>query len=199
LQEKEVGVIKMEEKILDAIKDFPIIAAVRDVKDLNAALSSNAQVIFLLTGDIMNISEIVQEVKKYGKIVFVHFDLIEGLGKDNKALEYLAEKVKPHGIISTRNNILIHTKQFNFFSIQRLFLLDSQALKTGLTTAKQIEPDSIEILPGIMPSVIKEISLEVRKPLIAGGLVRTKEEVINALKSGAIAVSTSEKSLWFIE
>jgi glycerol uptake operon antiterminator len=194
-----VGVIKMEEKILDAIKDFPIIAAVRDVKDLNAALSSNAQVIFLLTGDIMNISEIVQEVKKYGKIVFVHFDLIEGLGKDNKALEYLAEKVKPHGIISTRNNILIHTKQFNFFSIQRLFLLDSQALKTGLTTAKQIEPDSIEILPGIMPSVIKEISLEVRKPLIAGGLVRTKEEVINALKSGAIAVSTSEKSLWFIE
>ncbi|MFV9568247.1 glycerol-3-phosphate responsive antiterminator [Thermoanaerobacter mathranii] len=189
----------MEEKILDAIKDFPIIAAVRDVKDLNAALSSNAQVIFLLTGDIMNISEIVQEIKKYGKIVFVHFDLIEGLGKDNKALEYLAEKVQPHGIISTRNNILIHTKQFNFFSIQRLFLLDSQALKTGLTTAKQIEPDSIEILPGIMPSVIKEISLEVRKPLIAGGLVRTKEEVINALKSGAIAVSTSEKSLWFIE
>jgi glycerol uptake operon antiterminator len=29
--------------------------------------------------------------------------------------------------------------------------------------------------------------------------VRTKEEVINAIKAGAIAVSTSEKSLWFIE
>ncbi|KHO63138.1 antiterminator [Thermoanaerobacter sp. YS13] len=189
----------MREKILDAMRDFPIIAAVREAKDLNTALSSNAQVIFLLTGDIMNISEIVQEVKRHDKIVFVHFDLLEGLGKDNKAVEYLAEKIKPHGIISTRNNILIHAKQFGFFCIQRLFILDSQALKTGLSSAKQIEADSIEILPGIMPLVIKEISFELRQPVIAGGLVKTKDEVINALKAGAIAVSTSEKNLWFIE
>jgi len=189
----------MREKILDAMRDFPIIAAVREAKDLNTALSSNAQVIFLLTGDIMNISEIVQEVKRHDKIVFVHFDLLEGLGKDNKAVEYLAEKIKPHGIISTRNNILIHAKQFDLFCIQRLFILDSQALKTGFASTKQIVPDAIEVMPGIIPSVISEISVDVHQPVIAGGLVKTKEEVINALKSGAIAVSTSEKSLWFIE
>lgn len=189
----------MKEKILDAMRDFPIIAAVREAKDLNTALSSNAQVIFLLTGDIMNISEIVQEVKRHDKIVFVHFDLLEGLGKDNKAVEYLAEKIKPHGIISTRNNILIHAKQFDLFCIQRLFILDSQALKTGFASTKQIVPDAIEVMPGIIPSVISEISVDVHQPVIAGGLVKTKEEVINALKSGAIAVSTSEKSLWFIE
>ncbi|MCP2239423.1 glycerol-3-phosphate responsive antiterminator [Thermoanaerobacterium thermosaccharolyticum] len=30
-------------------------------------------------------------------------------------------------------------------------------------------------------------------------MVKTKEDVINALSSGAVAVSTSEKSLWFID
>ncbi len=190
----------MREKILDAMRDFPIIAAVRDLKDLNMALSSNAQVIFLLTGDIMNIFEIVQEVRKYSKIILLHFDLIEGLGKDNKAVEYLAERVKPDGIISTRNNILTYAKQIGFFVVQRFFLLDSQALKTGLTSAKQIQPDMVEIMPGIVvPSVITEIVTDINLPVIAGGLVKKKEEVINALKSGAIAISTSEKDLWFIE
>lgn len=94
---------------------------------------------------------------------------------------------------------MIHAKQFDLFCIQRLFILDSQALKTGFASTKQIVPDAIEVMPGIIPSVISEISVDVHQPVIAGGLVKTKEEVINALKSGAIAVSTSEKSLWFIE
>ncbi|MGB9810000.1 MAG: glycerol-3-phosphate responsive antiterminator, partial [Caldanaerobacter sp.] len=96
----------MKKKIIDAIADFPIIAAVREIKDVKEAISSNAQVIFLLTGDIMNICELVDSIKKSNKVVFVHFDLIEGLGKDTKAVEYIAEKIKPDGIISTRNNIL---------------------------------------------------------------------------------------------
>lgn len=189
----------MKEIVLDAIKNFPIIAAVRDLKDVKTVFSSNVDVIFLLTGNIINLEEIVQEIKKHNKIVFVHFDLVEGLGKDNTAVEYLSEKIKPHGIISTRNNILMHAKQLGIFSIQRLFLLDSQALKTGLNSTKQIEPDAIEVMPGIIPPMIGEITKDVRQLVIAGGLVKAKEEVINALKAGAVAVSTSEKNLWFIE
>ncbi|ERM92052.1 glycerol-3-phosphate responsive antiterminator [Caldanaerobacter subterraneus] len=189
----------MKDKILETMTEFPIIAAVREIKDVKEAVSSNTQVIFLLAGDIMNICDLVDFIKKNGKIAFIHFDLIEGLGKDTKAVEYIAERIKPHGIISTRNNILDHAKDFGLFSIQRLFMLDSQALKTGLSSAKQIRPDAVEILPGIMPSIIKEVANDVLMPVIAGGLVRTKEEVINAIKAGAIAVSTSEKSLWFIE
>lgn len=189
----------MKEIVLDAIRDFPIIAAIRDLNDINTVFSSNVDVIFLLTGDIINLEDIVHEIKKHKKIVFVHFDLVEGLGKDNKGVEYISTKIKPHGIISTRNNILTYAKQYGVFSIQRLFLLDSQALKTGLNSTKQIEPDAIEIMPGIIPSMINEIMKDIHHPVIAGGLVKTKDEVINALKAGAIAVSTSEKSLWFIE
>ncbi|MGB9679263.1 MAG: glycerol-3-phosphate responsive antiterminator [Thermoanaerobacteraceae bacterium] len=189
----------MKKIVMDAIKKFPIIAAVRNSSDLEAVFSSNAEVVFLLFSDILNLNETINYIKSKNKIVLVHFDLVEGLGKDSKAVEFLAEKSKPHGVISTRSNIILHAKQFGLFGIQRLFLLDSQALNTGLSTTKQMGPDAIEIMPGIIPSMIKEISADVHQPVIAGGLVKTKEEVINAIKSGAVAVSTSKKELWFIE
>jgi glycerol uptake operon antiterminator len=36
----------------------------------------------------------------------------------------------------------------------------------------------------------------VATPLIAGGLIETEEEVKKALASGAVAISTTRKSLW---
>ncbi|MBQ3075076.1 MAG: glycerol-3-phosphate responsive antiterminator, partial [Clostridia bacterium] len=38
---------------------------------------------------------------------------------------------------------------------------------------------------------------EVSVPLIAGGLIETKAEVMDALQSGAIAVSTGKEELWY--
>ena len=35
-------------------------------------------------------------------------------------------------------------------------------------------------------------------PIIAGGLVESKEDVMEVLKNGGIAVSTSKESLWDI-
>lgn len=36
-------------------------------------------------------------------------------------------------------------------------------------------------------------------PVIAGGLIRTKSEVKEVLKSGALGISTSRKELWNLE
>lgn len=192
-------VIKLVDYILDKIRQFPIIAAVRDNKELEYVYKSNSEVIFLLASDILLLSDVVKDIKDHKKVVFVHFDLIEGLGKDHKGVEYLKDVVKPDGVISTRNNILTYVKELGMLSIQRIFSLDSQALKTGLNAIKQIEPTAVEVMPGIVPSVIKDLSSKVYHPIIAGGLVKVKEDVINALSAGAIAVSTSERSLWFID
>jgi len=51
-------------------------------------------------------------------------------------------------------------------------------------------------LPGIIPSLIKEIQEKTGLPIIAGGLIRTKEDVDNCLANGAFAVTTSNKELW---
>lgn len=56
-------------------------------------------------------------------------------------------------------------------------------------------PNLIEIMPGVIP---KALSLFADKgiPVIAGGIIETKEEVTAALRSGAIAVSTGKFKLW---
>ncbi|WKV08135.1 glycerol-3-phosphate responsive antiterminator [Thermoanaerobacterium sp. CMT5567-10] len=189
----------MDNYIIEKITGFPIIAAVRNVDDLSDVYTSNCEVIFLLTSNILLLKDTIGDIKKHNKTVFVHFDLVEGLGKDYKAVEYLKEIVKPDGIISTRNNILIYAKELGMPCIERIFLLDTQALKTGLNSIKQIEPTAIEVMPGVAHNVTRELAMEIYHPIIAGGLVKTKEDVINALSSGAVAVSTSEKSLWFID
>lgn len=58
----------------------PIIAAVRDSKFLPEALNSEATSIFLLTGSLLDIDKIVKICKEKHKYVFIHTDLVEGLG-----------------------------------------------------------------------------------------------------------------------
>ncbi len=56
--------------------------------------------------------------------------------------------------------------------------------------------DLIEILPGLMPKIIRKLSVELNKPLIAGGLISDKEDVITALSAGAIAISSTNHDVW---
>ena len=51
-------------------------------------------------------------------------------------------------------------------------------------------------MPGLMPNVIKKLSQKTHIPIITGGLIKEKEDVINAIKAGALSVSTTETSLW---
>ena len=78
----------------------------------------------------------------------------------------------------------------------RYFLIDSMALENIRNQQHGIRPDFIEVLPGIMPKVIREICKISRTPIIAGGLITDKEDVVGALSAGAIAVSTTNRGVW---
>lgn len=47
-----------------------------------------------------------------------------------------------------------------------------------------------------MPKMIGEISKRYPTPLVAGGLIRDKSDVVDALNAGAIAVSSSNYAVW---
>lgn len=180
----------------DKFFDNPIIAAVRDMEDLEVSLQSKVSSIFLLTGSLLNIKKVVDQCLKENKNVFLHIDMIEGLASDIGAIRYLAEDVRPSGIISTRNNIIKHAKEYGFFTIQRYFCVDSLALNTGIKSIEQADPHAVELLPGIIPRVVAQVVRKVKKPIITGGMVTSKTDVIEALNAGAAAVSTSCKELW---
>lgn len=185
-------------EIIDCLEINPIVAALHKSDLLDVVVSSPVKVIFLLSGNIMHIADVVNNLKCSGKKVFVHIDLIDGLGKDYASVDYIKQRIQPHGILSTRSNLLKHGKEVGLITVQRLFLLDSRALNSGVDIIKSYNPDFVEVLPGIIPRGIEELKKRVYQPIIAGGMITLKEDCIQALKAGALAVSTSKKELWHL-
>lgn len=180
------------------VQENPIIAAVNNVNNLDLAIESPCQVIFLLKGDIFNLQSIVDRVKSKGKSIFIHVDLMDGFSKDQISLKYIKDNFSPHGIITTRSNIAKIAKDMDLFVIQRIFLLDSLSFETGLKTIKSVNPDVLEILPGVLNKVIGKMSTKTKIPIIASGLITDKEDVVSCIKVGAIAISSTNKDVWYL-
>ena len=173
------------DRTTELLMDSPVIAAVKDDAGLRQALNSDCQVVFLLFGTILNIGNLVDMVHRRNKVCFVHLDLIEGLSNREIAVDALVQLGSPDGIISTRTPQIRRAQQLGILTIQRVFLLDSMSLQSLLTTMYAYHPDFIE-----------EITAKTTIPIIAGGLIRSKQDVIQALQAGAIAVSTSCRAVW---
>lgn len=172
------------------------IAAVRKPEDLQAALRNGWPVVFLLIGDLFTAERYVAEALRAGKKVFLHVDFITGLGGDPIVIKYIAERIKPTGIISTKSHFVKHAKKQGLLAIQRLFIIDTSALEQGIHNIRQSEPDAIEIMPGLLSRVITELRDSVPTPIIAGGLIKDKAEIETALRAGAAAVSMGNRLLW---
>lgn len=184
------------ERIKDVLEAHPIIAAVRDGENLEVALQSPVAVIFLLNASLSNLKTRVRQIRDSRKTVFVHLEMVAGLSKDQAALEFLQAEVEPDGIITTKPNLIHVAKNLGLLTVQRLFILDSLSIQTGIKMLQGNHPDLMEIMPGIIPKVIPEIKEHIQIPIIAGGMVGAKEEIIELLKAGAVAVSTSREALW---
>ena len=173
-----------------------IIAAVKTREELDAAKLSGVKIIFDLSPDILSLEEVVREAHSCGKRIFLHMDLAEGIGKDKAGLQYVKQK-KVDGIISTRVSIIKAARDVGLFTVQRFFAVDSHSIDTTLESIKSSKPDMIEVMPGIATKIVSRFAKS-GIPVIAGGLVQTKQEVTEALGAGALAVSTGQIELWDI-
>ena len=187
---------RMREEMLEIIAEFPIIAAVKDEKELKESLMTDCKVIFILFGNICNISEIVEKIKNKDKLAIIHADLVQGLSAKTEAIDYLRLNTKADGIISTKGNLVTYAVEIGLIGILRNFIIDSMAMENVNKQVSLANPDMVEIMPGIMPEIIEKIKSELKLPLIAGGLISEKKDVIAALAAGADAVSTTKIGLW---
>ena len=89
-------------------------------------------------------------------------------------------------------------KKLGMYTVLRFFLIDSMAIKNIENLGNQHEqlPDVVEVLPGLMPKILKQICKTSKVPVIAGGLISDKENVMGALGAGAAAVSTTNQKVW---
>ena len=149
--------IVMKKLFKEALEDSPIIAAVKDDEGLSRCLTSDSRIIFILYGDIVTISDIVETVKSAGKLAIVHLDLINGLSSKEVAVDFLQKYTNADGIITTKPTLIKRAKELGLFTILRLFLIDSMAYENIDRQVKSSRPDLIEILPALMPKVIAKV------------------------------------------
>ncbi|AZV48456.1 MULTISPECIES: glycerol uptake operon antiterminator GlpP [Bacillus] len=174
----------------------PILPAIRNMKQFDEFLNSSFSYGVILDIHLGQLKGVIREAQKHGKKMMVHVDLIQGIKHDEYGAEFICQDIKPAGIISTRSNVIAKAKQKKIYAIQRLFLLDTSAMEKSMEFVGKHKPDFIEVLPGIVPSLIQEIKEKTGIPIFAGGFIRTEQDVEQALKAGAVAVTTSNTKLW---
>ena len=189
---------EMNHQMLEIFEDCPVIPAVKDEEEMEKCLESEIPVVFVLYGDICNIGEIVGRLKKAGKVVIIHLDLITGLSSKEVAVDFLKQVTHADGIISTKPAIIRKAREEEMFAIMRFFVIDSIAFESIEKQTENVRPDMIEVLPGVMPKIIKKICRQSRVPVIAGGLIADKEDIMGALGAGAISISTTNQKVWFM-
>lgn len=185
-----------ESMLTSKLESSPIIAAVRTPDALMQACQTDVSTVFILHASLSDIAQLTQTAKDAKKCVFVHADLVEGLSADAAAVRYLRTSTAADGLISTRSSVIRAAKDCGFLTVQRFFVVDSQAEEALLRTVSQTHPDCIELMPGILPTVVARLRTRLSQPVIAGGLVETKEQVISLLSAGAHGISTSREALW---
>jgi glycerol uptake operon antiterminator len=139
--------------------------------------------------------EMLYGLKFSGKKYLVHLDLAKGVGKDESGIRFL-KRIGVDGVISTKVNIIKMARECDMFTVQRFFMVDSHSFDTSLDALKNSKPNMIEIMPGTLTKIIGRLRSETDLPIVAGGLIETRDEIEEALSCGAYAVSTGKKEFW---
>lgn len=182
-------------ELMDILEQNPVIAAIGDDKWADA-LAAPVQVLFHLSANLLTVGKHIAQAHDAGKYVLVHMDLAEGIGRDRSGVKYLAQ-LGVDGIISTRAQLIQFAKEQGLLTVQRFFLLDSKGMESISEMLRHTNPHFMELMPGVIGKSIERFS-KGSTPVIAGGLIETKAEVMDALGGGAAAVSTGKKELWYL-
>lgn len=186
----------MKNKIREKLELCPVIAAVKDDAGLEECLKTECEIVFILYGDILTIHDIVKRIKDAGKTAMVHMDLVAGLGSKEISVDFIHSSTSADGILSTKPALIRRAKELGLLTVMRFFVVDSMAVENVYKQCEQARPDCVEIMPGGMPKVIGRISAALREPVIAGGLIADKEDILAALNAGAVSISTTNQTLW---
>lgn len=183
--------------LLHKIGKKPFIAGLGNIKDIDTAVSSEVDNIFIMDGTVTEVAEIVRYAKQKNKGTFVCIDLIKGLSNiDTESVNFIAKYTGADGIITPKRHLIAEAKRCGIYGILDLFLVDSLSVRNALHHIKTVQPDGIEIKPGIVTKIISLFAENHNIPIISSGFIQTRSEAVQALEAGATSLSVSEQSLW---
>ena len=187
----------MKSDLKNILAKNPIIASLCRESDLDDLCLSNVKIAFILYGDLQSLPSIASRIKKANILPFIHIDFIDGLSAKEAAVDFIKYYTCAAGIVTTKNAQIKRARTLELYCIQRFFVFDAISQNNIRTQIAACSADAIEILPGVIPSVIRDLSSDCRLPFITGGFINSQKEVETALHCGASNITTSIPNLWF--
>ena len=182
-------------RFIAALAGSPCCPAVSTDEQFERALLSPAQVLFVLRANGLELGRLVGRAHEHGKLVAVHLDLIAGLRSDRAAVGWLARS-GADAVITSHGHLVAAIKNQSMVAVQRLLAAHRSQLSAGLASIARSEPDVVEFLPGVVLPQVRHLLPQQGPPMLAGGFVRTPDDVRAILAAGALAVTTSREDLW---
>jgi glycerol uptake operon antiterminator len=93
-------------------------------------------------------------------------------------------------------NMIKRANDLDLFTIQRFYMMDGLTYANIQKHVRNCNPDVVEFMPSGLSKVMKYLVETIDQPVVASGLTQDKDDVIAALKAGAIAVATTNRTLW---
>jgi len=195
----------------------PILLAISQMRDFEKFLKSPLDTCILMDFHINLLPAMMQAAHTAGKTVYLHADLLRGVSADEYGCEYLCQRLHADGIISTKPKVLEAARRNHVTTILRLFLIDTKSLDKGAALIRSLQPDYVELLPGLACDAIADLKhrlppLSDASPLeksstgklstenktlsfLCGGLIKTPSQITRCLEAGACAVTLSDRAL----
>ncbi|HZG71557.1 MAG TPA: glycerol-3-phosphate responsive antiterminator, partial [Chondromyces sp.] len=122
-----------------------ILPAIRTMKDFDKMLDTPFEYGVFLDLHIGMMKSVFDHAKNHNRKMFFHMDLIHGLNSDEHGVEFVAQYIKPYGIISTKGSVILKAKQKGLYATQRAFIIDSSAMDRSIKLIEKTNPDYIEV------------------------------------------------------
>lgn len=177
------------------LRERPTCAAVVGDAYLDRALASDAPIIFILRGDGFALREPIERIHAAHKLAAIHLDLVDGLAADAHGVGWLA-RCGADAIISSQGRLMPAIRREGCLAIHRVLLSRRSHLEGAMKAAARAAPDVLEVLPGILLPSITQLLPRLGIPVLAGGFVRSAEDVRAVMAAGASGITTSQVDLW---
>ncbi len=192
----------------------PILLAISQIKDFEKFLKSPLDTCILMDFHINLLPAMMQAAHAAGKTVYLHADLLRGVSADEFGCEYLCQRLHADGIISTKPKVLEAARRNRVATILRLFLIDTKSLEKGAALIRSLQPDHVELLPGLACDAITDLKQRLlpaadktsdridrtqadstAQSFLCGGLIKNHAQITRCLEAGACAVTLSDRNL----
>lgn len=187
--------MKEIQSMIDILKNQICVPVVPSMKRLEKFIETDLIVCILQDIHISLLEHMIKTLHDNNKLALVHIDMVHGISSDEHGAEFLCQRLRADGVISSKTRIIETTKKNKKIAIQRMFLIDSKSIERGIETLQKSQPDIVEVMPAIAYKIIPYIKSKINMPLIGGGLLKTKEDILQGLEAGCMAFTVSDLCL----